>query len=295
MNWILFILIFASLLFRPNVKKETSNNGNLRKLKENFMIALGLSLLFGMGWAIGLLATSDLPPGVRYPAEWVFTLTTAFLGVYLFILYVVRSHEARKFWRKWICPCVKEKEGAPSTSTNNPSGKRWGTISSTLRSWGGTLKFNKLRRSSKDTNALNSTLTQNPSTSSANLYSLTSTAGRMVDINSSYAEPSSVTENTAGVSPTYMPPVEIELVRRADPDGQSNNEEDSPKPLSPSELPVKVDMESESVMETMSFHDNFSLLSYNAFSTQSDTSLTGTGDHYIVENKETEGSDIIPL
>ena len=96
-------------------------------------------------------------------------------------------------------------------------------------------------------------------------------------------------ENTSG-------PVEIELVCRADPDGQSNNEEASPKPLSPpSELPVKVDVETESIMETMSFHDNFSLLSYNAFSTESDTSLTGTGDCYIVENKETEGSDIIPL
>ena len=96
-------------------------------------------------------------------------------------------------------------------------------------------------------------------------------------------------ENTVGV-------VEIELVRRADPDGQSNNEEASPRPLSPSELPVKVDVESESIMETMSFHDNFSLQSYNAFSTQSDTSLTGTeGDCYIFENKKTEGSDIIPL
>ena len=54
MNWVIFILIFGSLLCRPNVRKETSSNANLRRLKENFMIAMGLSLLFGMGWA-GLL------------------------------------------------------------------------------------------------------------------------------------------------------------------------------------------------------------------------------------------------
>ena len=137
MNWILFILIFASLLCRPNVRKETSSSGNLRKLKENFMIALGLSLLFGMGWAIGLLATSDLPAGVRYPAEWVFTLTTAFLGVYLFILYVVRSQEARKLWKRWLlCQC-KKKRGVSFSSSHPQSRSRLKTLSSVLASWKG--------------------------------------------------------------------------------------------------------------------------------------------------------------
>ena len=102
MNWILFILIFANLVCKSSVREETSKNGNLRKLKENFMIALGLTLLFGMGWAIGLLATSDLPDAVRYPAEWVFTLTTAFLGVYLFILHVLKPQETRRLWKRWL-------------------------------------------------------------------------------------------------------------------------------------------------------------------------------------------------
>ena len=140
MNWVLFILIFASLLCRPNVKKETSSSGNLRKLKENFMIALGLSLLFGMGWAVGLLASSDLPDAVRYPAEWVFTLTTAFLGVYLFVLYVLRSQDARKLWKRWLCCQSKKKRGVSFSSTNTQSSNRLKTLSSTLTSWKGTLK-----------------------------------------------------------------------------------------------------------------------------------------------------------
>ena len=139
MNWIIFILIFASLLCRPNVRKETSNSGNLRKLKENFMIALGLSTLFGMGWAIGLLASSDLPPAVRYPAEWVFTLVTAFLGVYLFVLYVLRSQEARRLWKRWLLCQYKRKRGVSLSSTHTGRRSHSYTLSSTLTFWKGTL------------------------------------------------------------------------------------------------------------------------------------------------------------
>ena len=130
MNWVIFILIFANLVCKSNVREETSKNGNLRKLKENFMIALGLSLLFGMGWAIGLLATSDLPDAVRYPAEWVFTLTTAFLGVYLFVLHVLKSQEARRLWKRWLL--CQRKRAAYGMSTSNTSKSR---LTSTLASW----------------------------------------------------------------------------------------------------------------------------------------------------------------
>ena len=256
MNWVIFILIFGSLLCRPNARKETSNNEKLRKLKENFMIALGLSLLFGMGWAIGLLASSDLPPAVRYPAEWVFTLATAFLGVYLFVLYILRSPDARNLWKMWLCCQFKTKPGSDFRSTSTPNRTRWGIVSSTLRSWGGTLRPNILRRVSKDTSAINSTLTPNPSSTSPNTYS---TTGGMAHINSSYAEPS-----TAGFTSPCMPPEEIEMVRRPDPGGQSNNE-NAFNMVSPSaELPVK------------------------------NQGLSGT-DCYIVENKETRGPDAIPL
>ena len=104
------------------------------------MIALGLSVLFGMGWAVGLLASSDLPEGVRYPAEWIFTLATAFLGVYLFALYVLRSQEARKLWKRWLCCQHKRKREVSFSSTLTRSRSRFRSISSTLTSWTGTLR-----------------------------------------------------------------------------------------------------------------------------------------------------------
>ena len=139
MNWVIFILILASLLCRPNVRKETNNSGNIRKLKENFMIALGLSLLFGMGWAVGLLASSGLPPAVRHPAEWIFTLASAFLGVYLFILYILRSAEARKFWKRLFFCLHKKKRAVSFSSSSTQTRSRLRSVSTTLASWRDTL------------------------------------------------------------------------------------------------------------------------------------------------------------
>ena len=243
------------------------------------MIALGLSLLFGMGWAIGLLVTSDLPDAVRYPAEWVFTLTTAFLGVYLFILYVVRSQEARKFWKRWLlCQCKRATHGVSRSSINSPSKFRSGTMTSAITSLWGTLKRSASRKAGKSTD----TLTRNATAEKANLYLFSSPTGRLTDIASPFAEQSSVMENiSAGAASPDLPPVEVELtlVRRLDPDGPSNNEE-----------PVKVDIDTESIVETMSFHDSSSLLGFSALSAQQDPAPTGTdGDCYIVQNKETEG------
>ena len=267
MNWVIFILIFANLVCKSNVREETSKNGNLRKLKENFMIALGLSLLFGMGWAIGLLATSDLPDAVRYPAEWVFTLTTAFLGVYLFVLHVLKSQEARRLWKRWLL--CQRKRAAYGMSTSNTSKSR---LTSTIASWAGTFRRNTLREDGKSPD----TMTHNTPAASENLHFFSSPTRRMTDTASTFSEPSSVKGNTT--AETILPPVEIQLVSKLGQDEQSNNED-----------PVKVDIDTESIIETMSFHDNSSLLGFNALSAQQDPAPTGTdGDCYIIQNKETD-------
>ena len=266
------------------------NNEKFSKVKKNFMLALGLSLLFGLGWAFGLLASSDLPGAVRYPAEWIFTLMTAFLGVYLFALYIVRSAEARRLWKSWFLCQFKKKAVSGVSSTNTPSRRR--TVSSTVRSWGSSLIANTLRRVHRSTSP------HKPTSASANSNSGLSTAGQMANMTSPTSEQLSVFENTtAMVTSPCLPPVEIELVCKEDPDVEGNSDEEAkPKLDFPSKVPINKDIETESIVETISFHDNLSLLSHNAFSSQSDVSLSGTpGECYIVENKQTEGPDIILL
>ena len=256
MNWVIFILIFASLLCRPNVRKETSNQGKLRKLKENFTIALGLSLLFGMGWAVGLLASSDVHAAVRYPAEWIFTLMTAFLGVYLFLLYILRSSEARGFWMRWLL-CQRKKSPLVGVSNTTSSRTRPGISSSTVASWWQSLKAHILRKPLKDTPATNgSTLDTNQTSTITNPYS-SSITGEKLTVVASAAEHSSIADSSSGRG--ISPPVEFELVHKVDLDGDANDEK--PKPSIPTsyELPGNVDDEMECVTETLSFYDETSL------------------------------------
>ena len=250
------------------------------------MVALGLSLLFGIGWAVGLLASSDAPDAVRLPAEWIFTIVNAFLGVYLFVLYVVRSPEARKLWKKWLCCQRKKSIDLPRSSTRR-------TWYSTLRFWG---KQSTLRKADKDTGNV----------ASANIEYFSNTGG-MPNIKSSYTDPSSVMESsTAGVMSPTLPPVEIELLP-FDPDGQSGNGEATQTVL-PLKQPVNLEaetesfveivefqeVETESFVEIVEFQDNSSLLSFSA-PAQSTSSLSHTAsDCGILENKETDGPDFIP-
>ena len=273
MNWVIFILIYASIVCRPRVEYKSCKY----KLKENFMIALGLSLLLGMGWAVGLLASSDLPDAVRYPAGWIFTLLNAFLGVYLFFLYVVRSPEARNAWKRCICCekwiCWESRIDHYRSSTR----KRW---TSTIGSWVGTLK--QRVTGGKDTDIL----PRSANFTSANVFSSNS-SGRMSQIASSYAKPSSVVGLT---SPTSLP-AEIELLP-LHPDGQFNNEE-IPKCVS---LPIlQLSVDTGSVVETMDCEDNFSSLSFSAPSVHSTSSVPqADADCLIAENKETdEGPDYL--
>ena len=290
-NWILYILIFVSLLCKPDGREETRKNAKLHKLKENFTITLGLSLLFGIGWAVGLLASSDLPHGVRYPAEWIFTLMTAFLGVYLFVLYIPRSSEARGLWKRWLL-CQRKKKRFVSLPSTTSSRTRLGNLSSTVRSWWKSLKANTLRRPSQETNG--STLSSNRTTTTTNPHSSSSAIAKITDMTSPYAGPSSVLESsTARVTSPYFPPMEIDLVQKMNMGRKSNNEEANPKLVSSLEVPVKLDAETESFIEAvMSSHDNMSVRSFNSLSSIKDPSPSGAhGECYTVESKQAEGAD----
>lgn len=73
------------------------------KLKQQFVIALTLSLLFGLGWGVGLLATTSIPVvAVSYTLQAIFILLTGFQGLIIFIMNCVRSPDARYEWKRWV-------------------------------------------------------------------------------------------------------------------------------------------------------------------------------------------------
>ena len=131
-NWVTFIVIMVSLSSRPNLKKEGSKKANYRKLKENLWVAMGLSILFGLGWGIGLLATTGLPSFIQIIFEWAFTIMTAFQGLIIFILYCLRAAEVRKVWKRILC-CESKR---PKHSLE-PSSSGWtGTLATKITTLG---------------------------------------------------------------------------------------------------------------------------------------------------------------
>lgn len=105
MNWIIFILILVSLLRKKkNIGKANSDKkAMIAKLKQQFIIALTLSLLFGLGWGIGFAATTSIPiAAISFTLQAIFIFLTGFQGLLIFIMHCMRSEDARKEWKVWV-------------------------------------------------------------------------------------------------------------------------------------------------------------------------------------------------
>ena len=70
-------------------------------IAKHLLIAVVLSLLFGLGWAFGLIGTSSLPQEAYTPAQYIFSIFMGIQGVLIFLFHAVRSREARDEWKKW--------------------------------------------------------------------------------------------------------------------------------------------------------------------------------------------------
>lgn len=91
-------------------------------LKQQLMIAVTLSILFGLGWGIGLPATGVLrAPAVSYTFAAVFIVLTGFQGLFIFLMHCIRSQEVRKEWKKWLYKITGKKE--PITNFSSTSNK----------------------------------------------------------------------------------------------------------------------------------------------------------------------------
>ena len=105
-NWVMFIITTATLCMysRRNTVKTAKNTNVyvISIIERHLLVAVILSLLFGLGWAFGLIGTSSQLPEEAYtPAQYIFSIFMGIQGVLIFLLHAVRSREARKEWKKW--------------------------------------------------------------------------------------------------------------------------------------------------------------------------------------------------
>ena len=69
---------------------------------KNLMIAVVLSITFGLGWGVGFLATSHEITAIVIVFQGIFTVVVAFQGVLIFIFHGARSPEVQGLWKAML-------------------------------------------------------------------------------------------------------------------------------------------------------------------------------------------------
>ena len=120
-NWTIFGVIFVSLIhkrFRSSVKKTDKKSKN-SFLHQQLIVVTNLSVLFGLGWGVGLLATQDAHSSetVRDILSAMFVLITAFHGLFIFIMNGIRSKDVRNVWKQWFKLATRKNFDEFSSST----------------------------------------------------------------------------------------------------------------------------------------------------------------------------------
>ena len=144
-NWVVFVIIIVSILRKSCKKGEVSSDKSKTReeYKKHLIIAISLSILFGLGWGFGLPATQAVSVvGLRIALQALFIIFTSFHGFFIFAMQCLRSQVARREWWKWyyIFTCRYKlykagvfSNGSLSRSSTQGMRKKSSTISEFLR------------------------------------------------------------------------------------------------------------------------------------------------------------------
>ncbi len=104
-DWITFVVIMVSLVrrARKTAKLSTGEKQNIDRVKRFTIIAIGLSVVFGLGWGLGLAATTSDIEELTFVFQLLFSIFVGSQGILIFILHGLRSKEARSVWKTWFC------------------------------------------------------------------------------------------------------------------------------------------------------------------------------------------------
>ena len=73
----------------------------LMEVRRSLIIAGGLAVLFGLGWGLGLAATSTQEREVTFTFQIIFSIFVGSQGILIFFFHCVRSKESLNQWKEW--------------------------------------------------------------------------------------------------------------------------------------------------------------------------------------------------
>ena len=122
-NWTIFVAIMVALIRKAKSKIASAKSKSRKvEVKQQCRIALTVSVLFGLGWGFGLAASQAIDvAAIRIIFNSLFTAFTTLQGLFIFILYVVLSPNARKEWKRWV---LRREDKGPDTSVSHSSASR---------------------------------------------------------------------------------------------------------------------------------------------------------------------------
>ena len=121
-NFTIFTVIMISLIRKQrksNRLSEAKTKGRGSDTKQQFRIAITIAVLFGLGWIFGLAGSQSLPEYISVPFQILFTTLVGFQGLFIFLLYVIFSPNARKEWKRWILRKEESRKGRPDHSSTS--------------------------------------------------------------------------------------------------------------------------------------------------------------------------------
>ena len=99
----MFIIILVSIAkHKRHLGQQTQSKADYKYFKESFVIALSLAVVFGLGWGIGLLATSYPVEAITITFQIIFSIFVGAQGILLFLLHGIRNSDARHTWKNWF-------------------------------------------------------------------------------------------------------------------------------------------------------------------------------------------------
>lgn len=108
-----FIIIISLAKQQFKMKSQTGNTSLQSTTAKQLILMITLSILFGLGWGLGLASTSKFPiQWLRYSFEVAFIIVVAFQGLFIFILYGIKVAKVRKSWLKWFYLVTGQREKA---------------------------------------------------------------------------------------------------------------------------------------------------------------------------------------
>ena len=141
-NWTMFAIIMFFMgrrLIQKHKKTEVKVKGekHTKEYKQLIVIALCLSVMFGLGWVFGLLV--PIPNrDFSIVAQYLFAIFIGIHGVFIFIFHCLRSNDVRKEWKHWfytVCCCRRKPDHllssiTPHVTHGTPKPRRRGYLGS---------------------------------------------------------------------------------------------------------------------------------------------------------------------